>query len=212
MKTYITRFSERPSYFADRLFFERYHGATSGPILEIGCSIGHFMQFGSERKIGIDLDLAALSIARREGFSVLQSDVQRALPFRDNTFASIDCQHVIEHVQDPLALMKECRRVLRPGGKLVVVTPNIARIGFKFFVDYTHRRPFTRESLINIAVDSGFEPIEVGFTHRGVLGSKFLHSRGLLSVQAALRLQTILYRLGSRARENLVLIGEKPDG
>lgn len=212
MKSYISKYSTRPSYFADQLFFERYHANSKGRILEIGCSVGHFMSFGGDRKVGIDLDLLALKTARSKGFSVLQVDVQQTLPFRDNSFTSIDCQHVIEHVKDPSALMKECYRVLSPRGRLVIVTPNIAHIGFKFFVDYTHLRPFTRESLANIAVDTGFVHIEVGFSYRGIFGSKFLHRKGFLSVQSALKLQSFLYGIGFRGRENLVLVGEKPDG
>jgi SAM-dependent methyltransferase len=119
MKSYIQEFSNRPQYLSERLFFERYHGLPAGPILEIGCSVGHHTQFGGQRKIGLDFDFEALTLAHAKGFTVAQADVQRGLPFKDNCFTSIDCQHVIEHVTDPLFLLQESRRVLKPGGHAV---------------------------------------------------------------------------------------------
>ena len=208
MKSYIREFSERPQYLAERLHFERFHGSSSGPILEIGCSVGHHTQFGGDRKIGIDFDFEALAIARKKGFTVAQSDVRKSLPFKDASFSSIDCQHVIEHVEDPLFLMKECRRVLRPGGRVVVVTPNVRAVGFEFYVDYTHIRPFTSTSLERIAYDAGFSRYDVRPAYTGVPMSKMLHARGLLSLEGALRAQTFFYHLGARVNETLILVAE----
>lgn len=209
MKSYIKEFTERPAYFAEQLFFERHHGNSAGPILEIGCSVGHLMRLGAERKIGIDFDLAALSEARRRDFSVALMDVQKGISFRDNSFTSIECQHVIEHVRNPLYLLQECYRVLKPGGKLVVVTPNISKIGFAFYEDYSHISPFIKKSLGRIAFDAGFSKYEVTYMPLGYPLSKFLHKKGLLSVQQALRIQSALYGLGMKTKQTLVLVAEK---
>ena len=209
MKSYIKEFSDRPQYLSERLYFERFHGSAAGVILEIGCSIGHHTQFGAERKIGIDFDLEALSIARKKGFTVLNADVQHPLPFKDESFVSIDCQHVIEHVNDPLFLMKECLRVLKPGGHAVIVTPNVQSIGFEFYFDYTHIRPFTRTSLERIAVDAGFSRSSMLYAFTGVPLTKFLNKKGLLSISGALNIQSLFYRFGMKVKETLILVAEK---
>jgi SAM-dependent methyltransferase len=209
MKSYIKEFSERPMYLAERLYFERFHGTSQGPILEIGCSVGHHTQFGGDRKIGIDFDIEALRIARGKGFTVANVDVQLGLPFRDGSFTSIDCQHVIEHVESPLALMKECHRVLKPGGKAVMVTPNVESIGFKFYADYTHIRPFTRTSLGRVAYDAGFSDFKVFYSYTGIPLTKFLHKRGWLSIKGALSAQSFFYSLGMKVKDTLVLVAVK---
>ena len=209
MKSYIKEFSERPQYLSERLYYERFHGASQGPILEIGCSVGHHTQFGGDRKIGIDSDIEALRIARGKGFTVANIDVQRGLPFKDGSFASIDCQHVIEHVENPLFLMKECHRVLKPAGRAVIVTPNVQSIGFRFYADYTHIRPFTMTSLERVAYDAGFSRATVVYSYTGIPLTKFLNHRGWLSIGGALAVQTFFYQLGMKIKDTLVLVAEK---
>jgi SAM-dependent methyltransferase len=209
MKSYIKEFSERPRYLSERLYFERFHGSSQGPILEIGCSVGHHTQFGGDRKIGVDSDIEALRIARGKGFTVTNADVQQGLPFKDGSFSSIDCQHVIEHVESPLFLMKECYRVLKPAGRVVIVTPNVQSVGFKFYADYTHIRPFTRTSLERVAYDAGFSRSTVLYSYTGIPLTKFFHERGWLSIEGALNVQTFLYQLGMKIKGALVLVAEK---
>jgi SAM-dependent methyltransferase len=209
MKSYIKEFSERPQYLSERLYFERFHGTSAGPILEIGCSVGHHTQFGGDRKIGIDFDFEALAIARGKGFTVTQADVQFGLPFKDASFTSIDCQHVIEHVENPLYLMKECLRVLKPGGRAVIVTPNVRSVGFDFYIDYTHIRPFTATSLQRIAYDAGFSHHSVQYSYTGIPLTKFLNHRSWLSIAGALRIQSFFYKLGAKVVDTLVLVAEK---
>lgn len=209
MKSYVKEFSERPQYLSEHLYFERFHGASQGPILEIGCSVGHHTQFGGDRKIGIDFDIEALRIARAKGFTVASADVQRGLPFKDESFTSIDCQHVIEHVENPLFLMKECHRILKPAGRAVIVTPNVQSLGFKFYADYTHIRPFTKTSLKRVAYDAGFSRYTVLYSYTGIPLTKFLNHRGWLSIEGALAVQTFFYHLGMKIKETLVLVAEK---
>ena len=79
------------------------------------------------RVVGLDLSYPDLSLARSLGSEVIAGDSLR-MPFQENRFHGIICLHMIEHIVDGTGLLAECHRILRPGGKLIVVTPNEKRI------------------------------------------------------------------------------------
>jgi 2-polyprenyl-3-methyl-5-hydroxy-6-metoxy-1,4-benzoquinol methylase len=109
-----------------------------GELLDVGCGNGQFiarMQSLGWAVAGVDPDPAAVSYARSRGleiFSGMISDVP-CIPRYD----VITLSHVVEHVVDPVELLRECRKRLRPGtGRLLITTPNIDSLGHWWFGDY----------------------------------------------------------------------------
>ncbi len=95
--------------------------APEGPVLDLGCGVGHSFHLLAPRlTVGVDRDPRVL---RRQPRPTLAADM-RALPLPDASFASVLAIHAIEHVPDPERVLAEARRVLRPGGVAVFVTPN----------------------------------------------------------------------------------------
>jgi len=142
--------------------FWKYFSDVSGPILEVGCATGNFIQWCPKSIVGIDQDARALEIAAQRGFTVCMADVSRGLCFADESFGGVNCSAVLEHLHDPLTLMLEIRRVLRPGGKAVVLVPDIKRCRFDFWRDYTHVMPFTKDGLQRVAIDAGVRNFQIG--------------------------------------------------
>lgn len=98
-----------------------------GKLLDIGCGNGKFLyqmkRLGWE-VYGVENDSGAFETAQRIlGSNVFCGNLQDA-GFPDNHFDVITVSHVIEHVLEPLALLEECRRILKPKGILVIITPN----------------------------------------------------------------------------------------
>ena len=96
-------------------------------ILDVGCGTGAILQrLGNpERNIGIDLATEAVSICHRRGLNnVRQGDIC-ALPFGDDSFDAVICSSVLYHqwVSDVAGAVREMRRILRPGGLLLVNVP-----------------------------------------------------------------------------------------
>jgi 2-polyprenyl-3-methyl-5-hydroxy-6-metoxy-1,4-benzoquinol methylase len=111
-------------------------GTRHGRLLDVGCGDGG--QFARMRAMGWEVegqevDAAAAERARTvHGLRVHLGALQQVgLP--DAIFDVVTMSHVIEHAHDPVALLKECRRVLKPGGVLMAVTPNINSLGHRRF-------------------------------------------------------------------------------
>ena len=81
---------------------------------------------------GVDFDPAAVRNAKGKGLQVHLGKLETQ-EYPDNHFDAITMSHVIEHVHNPLQLLHECYRILKPGGRLVVATPNCESWGHKIF-------------------------------------------------------------------------------
>ena len=108
-----------------------------GRLLDIGCGNGVYInqmrQLGWD-VAGIEPDEEAASMAMKSGLNVFRGSLEDA-KFSAEHFDAITMNHVIEHVTNPVKLLKECYGVLKPGGRLVVVTPNIKSLGRRLFND-----------------------------------------------------------------------------
>jgi len=145
----------RPGYWADIT----RHFESGSALLDIGCGTAWLAEeFPSYT--GIDGSPDAVGIAAGQGRNVIQGDVDEPLPFPDESFDAIVMKDLLEHVGDPVALVREARRVLRPGGLLFASSPDAQRWVWD---DYTHRRPFTRKSFRLLFADQGFSVQRVGY-------------------------------------------------
>lgn len=146
-----------------------------GRILEIGCGSGwqlsRMKQAGWVTK-GLDFDPEAVSAARERGLDVDAGDV-RELNLEANSFDAIAMAHVIEHVYDPVGLLAECRRLLKPGGRLVAITPNACSLGHRVFKSSwrgleppRHIAVFTPKGLRLAGTRAGFEVERLDVTAR----------------------------------------------
>jgi 2-polyprenyl-3-methyl-5-hydroxy-6-metoxy-1,4-benzoquinol methylase len=108
-----------------------------GLLLDVGCGNGSILAemaaLGWQVE-GVDPDRVAVEKVRKKGFKVRQGDLQ-SQNYPENSFDTVSLCHVIEHAHDPLGLLKECYRILKPGGNLVVITPNIESWGHRLFRD-----------------------------------------------------------------------------
>ena len=112
-----------------RKAFELFRGERPGRMLDVGCGHGEFgallLQAGWSVD-GLDLDPAQVASAAGRGLTARVCDLTGGLPFEDARFDALFAGEVIEHLVDTDAFLAEIARVVRPGGFVILTTPNLA--------------------------------------------------------------------------------------
>jgi 2-polyprenyl-3-methyl-5-hydroxy-6-metoxy-1,4-benzoquinol methylase len=132
-------------------------------ILDVGCGSGTnslALAKKGHRLHGVDISEAAIEQYCRHGFDGRTADIETGLNYPDNSFDLVFCSEVIEHMTSPEILASEMNRVLKPGGQLVLSTPNSAFWLYRLLglVGYTvselqhpkHFQFFSRRSLLKL--------------------------------------------------------------
>lgn len=98
--------------------------------LDVGCGTGNSYARGLQERgvsyVGVDISPQAVQAARAAGLDARVIADAAGLPFADASFDLALCVEVLEHLFAPQRATEEIRRVLRPGGRLVVSAPNVA--------------------------------------------------------------------------------------
>jgi SAM-dependent methyltransferase len=91
----------------------------------VGCGSGLFLKALGVKGTGMDVSSRAAAAAwRRYGVPAIVGELTAA-PFGESSFDLISMFHVLEHLPDPAAYLRAARRLLAPGGRLVVQTPHL---------------------------------------------------------------------------------------
>ncbi len=142
-------------------------------VLDLGCGAGDFTALAAEagaEVIGADVAQSALRRAqsRHPGLDFRLIPIDEPLPLADNAFDLVWASEVIEHVADTAQWLSEVRRVLAPGGRAMLTTPNHSRLlvlvlGLERFSEPLgdHLHLYTRRSLRTVLGDLGFAEISV---------------------------------------------------
>lgn len=157
---------DRHAWFAGRTrAIQKYLDAELGPsqpgnrrkILDIGSGAGnmahHLAHYGEV--IGLDANPRPLPVAAQRGLAAIQGSGD-SLPFANHEFDLVALLDTIEHIPDEFGVLEECRRVLKPGGKLMITVP-----AFMWLWSYNdeinaHQRRYTAPELRHKLEMAGF--------------------------------------------------------
>jgi 2-polyprenyl-3-methyl-5-hydroxy-6-metoxy-1,4-benzoquinol methylase len=204
-----------------------------GQLLDVGCGSGWLisqMQGLGWHVEGVDFDPVSVQSANNRGLAVHLGSLE-AQKFASCHFDVVTMSHAIEHVHDPLGLLKECRRILKPGGRLVVVTPNTESLGHRIYKDKwlaldppRHLHLFNLTTLNHLARLAGFGNFS-SFTSIRDANGTFIASRSILRTgrhsmgnpqskvwrtwgRMMQALEAVLRQLNPRFGEDIVLFAE----
>ena len=179
----------------DKIDFIVKETGSKKKVLDVGCNdgyIGEILLKNNNDVYGIDVVKKKLLIAQKRGLKVKDCDIEREQFLYPNSyFDVVILGDLIEHVFDTDELLKKCKKVLKKGGKLIVITPNIASLGRRImllfginpFIEYSlelppnkgypavgHVRYYTSKTLRLQLLHNGFKDIKI---QGGALGSLF---------------------------------------
>jgi SAM-dependent methyltransferase len=156
-------------------------------VLDVGCGAGWFCEAldgAGFAVVGVDVAGEAIRRARERcpgvEFALVAEQAPHELPYTDDSFDAAWLGETLEHVQDVIALLEEIHRVLAPGGRLIVTTPDHGRLlrlrlalstrAFErhFEPRSDHVRFFTRRTLATLLEACGYGDIDVR-AQRGTL-------------------------------------------
>jgi ubiquinone/menaquinone biosynthesis C-methylase UbiE len=146
----------------------RGHGIDAGAMADVGCGRGGFVNWMAQTGwqsecCGVDVDARSLPASERPRANVSFRDGNcLALPFADGAVSLLTYFHVLEHIRDLSALLREARRVLSDGGHILVEVPDAENyagtpIGSAFWFSIReHINHFTAKALAKALAANGF--------------------------------------------------------
>jgi SAM-dependent methyltransferase len=192
--------TEYPFKLASYLF-KRFKMKKGERLLEIGCGRGEFVS--AFQSLGLDchaVECSQYSLKELTHIKIKNADISKdRLPYDDNAFDVVYHKSLIEHLYVPDNLMKETFRVLKPGGRVIILTPDWASQMKVFYEDFTHSRPYDITSLGDLLKVYGFNDIRAELFYQLPIlwhfpGLKILSRliRTIISVPVARKLTRIM--------------------
>ncbi|MGZ3420126.1 MAG: class I SAM-dependent methyltransferase [Polyangiales bacterium] len=200
-----SRHSERTEWYRDhpsrrsRLF----SSGRGGRLLDIGCGNGAFAEFASRagyRVTGLDVDAASLAVAHSRGLA--NADFRRGLlddhiaDLPEGEFDVVSMFEVFEHLEQPLAVLEQVKKLLRPGGMFVGSLPNTERLlMWQLYMDYEmppyHLTYWTEKGWKHFLSRNGFDVLDSDPTiYFGYASDVLMYKHGLPRV-----LQSVVGRI-----------------
>jgi SAM-dependent methyltransferase len=168
---YATRFPEADRGAKDAIwqvlcphFFQRYVGRDD-VVVDIGAGFGEFLRhIRCRRRIAVDVERLSGRMLPPGTEEVFTPSHRLSEHVPANSVDLVFCSNFFEHLPDTstfLATLKEIHAVLRPGGRLMALQPNIRLVGGAYWDFVDHHLPITDRSLVEACQSLGFEIVEV---------------------------------------------------
>ncbi|HEU0176447.1 MAG TPA: class I SAM-dependent methyltransferase [Blastocatellia bacterium] len=175
---------------------------TAGRFIEIGCSTSELLDAASSsfKVVGVEADERTSRAAATRGLDVFNGTLCDAR-FPDGHFDAAAMYHVIEHVPSPRLELRELRRIIKPGGWLILETPNIATVWYRllrarwrqFIPDHIYF--FTPRTITRLCESGGFEVRELRSVGKAMSLRLFINRLGRYHSSSANLLESVSDRL-----------------
>lgn len=148
--------SNYPSLLVEHLDNKYYHAEKNASLLDVGCGDQTFTKEFTKRGYiakGIDND-------------DIDFESHTKWEIENNHYDYIFSKSVIEHIYNTKHLFSEMFRILKPGGKIIIMTPSWEHVYRDFYNDFTHVKPFHRKGLQDCLKIHGFSQVKVEYFYQ----------------------------------------------
>lgn len=156
----IKPYTDYPHQLCQHLF-KRFNMREKDKLLDVGCGRGDFTKGFRDLDMevfGIDIEKSSSELMKEINFKTVEVE-KDSFPFADNSFDFIFSKSVIEHLWEPSHFIKECKRILKPNGTIILMTPDWHTQMYIFYNDSTHHHPHTLTSLRDLLKMYDFKEI-----------------------------------------------------
>jgi SAM-dependent methyltransferase len=142
-------------------------GSAGRRVLDLGCGTGGLLRDDPLAGVcfGVDRSARALSVCRRRGHRLLARADLAAVPFGAAAFDTVLALDVIEHLDDDVALLAQCRELVGLEGRVVVAVPAFRLLWSQHDVTYRHRRRYTARELARVVRRAGLRCERLTYTN-----------------------------------------------
>lgn len=147
-------------------------------LLDVGCGNGAFAEIlvrGGWKCSALELLADLAKEAKRRGIAVVRGDTAEPFPFARGWFDIVFAGEILEHQVGDDDFLAECQRVLKPGGILILTTPNLVSLGNRirmglgmlprFAYDEPHYRIYTLDLLLRKIRSADMSPVHISASH-----------------------------------------------
>ena len=182
--------NERKSYLSNsKHIVNLLKKSKPGKIIDIGCGLGWYMSILGKKwdKYGTDVSKFALKNAAKY-CKTYNGDIEKLLKEKKikTKFDYILFSHVIEHLKNPIFVLKKLKSILKKNGTLLIETPNFDSAAFRLFEhrfrllnDPTHISLFTNESMFRALNDFGYRVISIDYPY---FNTNYFNRKNLLKL------------------------------
>ena len=138
-------------------------------VLDLGCANGKYLEVLSNDSVGVDISNPNIEECKKNGLNAIKVDINRLFldEFKAGSFEGILCSHVLEHVNSPIDLLRECHRILEDDGILVLGLPiEGGAVGFKdrYFKNHSgHLYSFSLDNIAALLEKTDFRIVDIYF-------------------------------------------------
>lgn len=147
---YLTKKSFIGGFYRRFFLYPKINCLLKGRTLDVGCGIGDMLKF-RPNSVGVDINPFNVEFCRSLDLEAHLMQVDQ-LPFNEASFDSLLLDNVLEHISDPVPLLKEVKRVMRTDGLLVIGVPGLKGQ----LCDLDHKAYYHEADLCELANRLGF--------------------------------------------------------